>query len=375
MTPGVAHLKTADAVTGFELPRMTHWQMFQRRFLQHRLAVFSGMVIVLFYVVALLADFLSTADPRQSNWARATAPPQKIVWTLDGRPDPHVTAQLRSRDPADLSVSYQSDPAVRVPVRMFVDGYEYRFLGLIPTNVHLFGAVGGADVALHPLGTDLLGRCLYSRLLHAIRTSLVIGLAAVAVSLALGVIMGLLSGFYGGTTDLLIQRLIEVLRAIPTIPLWMGLAAAIPAGWSVTAVYLAITLIIALIGWTELARELRGRVAVLRREDFVVAAELCGAGPGRIMRVHLLPSILSHIIAATTLAIPGMIASETALGFLGLGLRAPAISLGILLKDAQSLQNVDMFPWLLIPVIPTALIILAFNFLGDGLRDAADPYA
>jgi peptide/nickel transport system permease protein len=375
MTPGVAHLNTADAVTGFEPPRMTHRQMFQRRFLQHRLAVVSGMVIVLFYVVALLADFLSTADPRQSNWARATAPPQKIVWTLDGRLDPHVTAQVRSRDPADLSVSYQSDPAVRVPVRMFVDGYEYRFLGLVPTNVHLFGAVGGADVALHPLGTDLLGRCLYSRLLHAMRTSLVIGLAAVAVSLALGVIMGLLSGFYGGTTDLLIQRLIEVLRAIPTIPLWMGLAAAIPAGWSVTAVYLAITLIIALIGWTELARELRGRVAVLRREDFVVAAELCGAGPGRIMRVHLLPSILSHIIAATTLAIPGMIASETALGFLGLGLRAPAISLGILLKDAQSLQNVDMFPWLLIPVIPTALIILAFNFLGDGLRDAADPYA
>ena len=167
----------------------------------------------------------------------------------------------------------------------------------------------------------------------------------------------------------------SILSAIPTIPLWMGLAAAIPAGWSVTSVYLTITLIISLIGWTELARELRGRVAVLRREDFVVAAELCGAGPGRIMAVHLLPSCLSHIIAATTLAIPTMIASETALGFLGLGLRPPAISLGILLKDAQSLQSIDMFPWLLIPVIPTAIIILAFNFLGDGLRDAADPYA
>jgi peptide/nickel transport system permease protein len=368
---------TADAISprADEPPRLSHWQLFSRRFMRHRLAVVSGVVIVLFYLVALLADFLATADPRQSNWARATAPPQEIVWFFAGRFDPHVTAEVRTRDPADLSVRYEPDPAVRIPVRLFVPGYEYRLFGLIPMNLHLIGTVGGAEVALHPLGTDLLGRCVYSRLLHAIRTSLIIGLAAVAVSLALGVVMGLLSGYYGGTIDLLIQRLIEVLRAIPTIPLWMGLAAAIPAGWSVTAVYLAITLIIALIGWTELARELRGRVAVLRREDFVVAAELCGAGPGRIMFVHLLPSILSHIIAATTLAIPAMIASETALGFLGLGLRPPAISLGILLKDTQSLQNVDLYPWLLIPVIPTALIILAFNFLGDGLRDAADPYA
>lgn len=358
-----------------DLPGLTHGQLFLRRFLRHRLAVFSGVIIIVFYLVALLADFLSTADPRRSNWSRATAAPQDIVWFADGRFDPHVTAQIRTRDPDNLSVRYQPDPSVRIPVRMFVEGYEYRFLGLIPTRVHLFGTVGGAEVALHPLGTDLVGRCLYSRLLHAIRTSLVIGLAAVAVSLALGVLMGLLSGYFGGTTDLLIQRLIEILRAIPTIPLWMGLAAAIPAGWSVTAVYLTITLIISLIGWTELARELRGRVAVLRREDFVVASELCGAGPGRIMAVHLLPSCLSHIIAATTLAIPAMIASETALGFLGLGLRPPAISLGILLKDAQSLQNVDMFPWLLIPMIPTAIIILAFNFLGDGLRDAADPHA
>ena len=207
----------------------------------------------------------------------------------------------------------------------------------------------------------------------AIRTSLLIGLAAVAVSITVGIVVGTISGFYGGVVDLFIQRVIEILRSIPTIPLWMGLAAAIPPTWGITLVYFTVTLIIALVGWTQLARELRGRIMSLRREDFVVAAELSGAGPGRIMFVHLLPQTTSHIIATTTLAIPAMIASETALGFLGLGLRPPAISLGVLLSTAQSLQNVALYSWMLIPAIPTAIVIIAFNFLGDGLRDAADP--
>jgi peptide/nickel transport system permease protein len=258
-----------------------------------------------------------------------------------------------------------------------VHGYRYNLLGIFPADRHLLGTVGATDplAQIHLLGTDTLGRDVYSRLLLALRTSLFIGLLAVAVSLAIGTVMGIVSGYFGGYVDLAVQRLIEILRAIPTIPLWMGLAAAIPASWSVGSVYLAITLIIALIGWTELARELRGRIIALRHEDYVMASRLCGAGPVWIMRVHLLPACVSHIIAATTLAIPGMIASETALGFLGLGLRAPAISLGVMLKDAQDIQNLAMHSWLLIPAIPTAIIILAFNFMGDGLRDAADPYA
>jgi len=259
---------------------------------------------------------------------------------------------------------------------LFARGYPYRLFGLIDTDIHLLGTVGAPiESSLFLFGADQLGRDLFSRIVVAIRTSLVVGLAAVCVSLVLGMIMGALSGYYGGWVDLGIQRLIEILRAVPTIPLWMALAAAIPATWGITLVYLTVTLIIALIGWTELARELRGRILALRHEDFVLAAELCGAPPRRIIFVHLLPSCMSHIIATTTLALPAMIASETALGFLGLGLRPPAISLGVLLNGAQNIQSLALYPWLIWPAVPTAVIILAFNFLGDGLRDAADPYA
>ena len=359
-----------------QLPTASQWTLIRKRFMKHRVAAVSACVVALFYAIVIFADFLAYSDPAISNAQRALVPPQPIHLLEDGRFDPHVHGLLRTRDPDTFEVLYAADPAVRIPVRLFVHGYSYRFLGLFETDRHLLGTVGApAESSLFLFGADTVGRDLFSRIMVAVRTSLSIGLAAVFVSLVLGMLMGALSGFYGGLVDTAIQRLIEILRAIPTIPLWMGIAAAIPASWSVTSVYFAVTLIIALIGWTELARELRGRIMSLKHEDFVLAAELCGARPRRIIFVHLLPLCASHIIATTTLALPTMIASETALGFLGLGLRPPAISLGVLLNGAQNVQSFALYPWLMWPIAPTALVIFAFNFFGDGLRDAADPYA
>jgi peptide/nickel transport system permease protein len=243
-------------------------------------------------------------------------------------------------------------------------------------NRHLIGVDEGLDAAqtIFLLGTDLQGRDLWSRLMYATRISMTIGLVGVTLSLFLGVLLGGISGFYGGVADTLIQRLIEVLRSIPTIPLWMGLAAALPRDWSILQIYFAITIIISLLGWTELARVVRGRFLALREEDFVISARLVGCSEMRIIFVHMVPSFMSHIIAATTLALPAMIISETALSFLGLGLRPPAISWGVLLQQAQNIQTVAISPWLMLAALPVIVAVLAFNFLGDGLRDAADPY-
>ena len=236
--------------------------------------------------------------------------------------------------------------------------------------------MAGADAtqAVFLLGTDVQGRDLWSRLMYGTRISLTIGLFGVTVSLILGVVLGGFSGFYGGMADTIIQRTIEILRSIPTIPLWMGLAAALPRDWSVLQVYFAITIIISLLGWTELARVVRGRFLAMREEDFVVSARLVGCSQMRTIFVHMVPSFMSHIIAATTLALPAMIISETALSFLGLGLRPPAISWGVLLQQAQNVQTVAISPWLMLPAVPVIVAVMAFNFLGDGLRDAADPY-
>ncbi|MEW5717885.1 MAG: ABC transporter permease, partial [Chloroflexota bacterium] len=254
-------------------------------------------------------------------------------------------------------------------------GFPYKFLGFLPTDRHLF-AVEGADAqkTLFLLGTDVNGRDLWSRLVYGTQTSLTIGLFSVALSLLLGVVLGGVSGYFGGIWDTVIQRIIEILRSLPTIPLWMGLTAALPNDWSVNQIYFAITIIISLIGWTELARVVRGRFLSLRQEDFVMAAQLLGCSRPRIIFRHMVPSFISHIIAATTLALPAMIISETSLSFLGLGLRPPAISWGVLLQDAQNVQALAISPWLLIPVLPVIVAVLAFNFMGDGLRDAADPY-
>ena len=346
------------------------------RFRRHKVAMASGLVVIGFYLVVLGADFLAYTDPDASEAQRSLMPPQRIHWFDGWRFSPHVYAVTGARDPQTFKRVYRTDPGQKIPVRLFAEGFEYRFLGVIPTTRHLIGVDAPHDASrtIFLLGTDVQGRDLWSRLMYGTRISLTIGLFGVTVSLVLGVVLGGLSGFYGGVADTVIQRTIEILRSIPTIPLWMGLAAALPREWSILQVYLAITIIISLLGWTELARVVRGRFLAMREEDFVVSARLVGCTQMRTIFVHMVPSFMSHIIAATTLALPAMIISETALSFLGLGLRPPAISWGVLLQQAQNVQTVAISPWLMLPAVPVIVAVMAFNFLGDGLRDAADPY-
>jgi peptide/nickel transport system permease protein len=356
----------------------SQWQLMWWRFRKHKLAMISAVVVIIFYSAIVLADFLAYADPEVSDAQRGLIAPQPIVW-FD--PDtggffPHVPGLVGKRDPLTFKRVYAIDPSVKVPITFFAPGFEYKLLGFIPMNRHLIGPGDGsaAEQSIFIIGTDIQGRDMWSRLMYATRISLTIGLVSVAVSLVLGVVLGGLSGYFGGWLDTIVQRVIEILRSIPTIPLWMGLAAAVPQDWSVLQVYFVITIIISLIGWTELARVVRGKFLSLREEDFVMAAELSGCSQVRIIFIHMVPLFLSHIIAATTLALPAMIISETSLSFLGLGMRPPAISWGVLLQQAQNVQTVAISPWLLLPAVPVIIVILAFNFLGDGLRDAADPY-
>lgn len=353
----------------------TQWQLMWWKFRRHKLALISLGVVTFFYGVAAFADTLAYARPTESEAYRALIPPQPVHLVENGRFRPHVHRLEGRRDPHTLQKTYQALERDPVAVLLFARGYEYRLFGVIPTDRHLIGVADGkAERYLFLLGTDEQGRDVFSRLVVATRVSLSIGLVGVTLSLILGLLFGGLSGLYGGWVDAIIQRVIEVIRSIPVVPLWMGLAAALPRDWGVVQVYFALTIIISLVGWTELARVVRGRFMTLRQEDFIVAAELMGASRLRIIFRHMVPSFLSHIIAAVSLALPVMIISETALSFLGLGLRAPAISLGVLLQQAQTVQAVALWPWLLAPVVPVIVIILAFNFLGDGLRDAADPY-
>ncbi len=345
------------------------------RFKRHKLAFVSLFIVALFYLVAIFADGLAINDPHATDAKRSYIPPQGIhLFDEDGF-NPHVSGLTGKRDMKTFKLAYVPDPARKLKVVLFAHGYSYNLFGLIPTDIHLIGLETPQPVdGIFLLGTDQLGRDLFSRMMVATRISLSIGLVSVGLSLVLGILLGGMSGLYGGWIDTAIQRVIEVIRSIPTIPLWMGIAAALPNTWSVTQVYFAITLIISFIGWTELARVVRGRFLALREEDFVIAAEMLGASQLRIMLRHMLPSFTSHVIAAVSLALPAMIISETSLSFLGLGLRPPAISWGILLQDAQNVQVLAGAPWLLCAAIPVVLVILAFNFLGDGLRDAADPY-
>jgi peptide/nickel transport system permease protein len=353
----------------------TQWQLMWWRFRKHKLAVTGTIVLIAFYVVSLFADFFAYVDPQESDAQRSLMAPQSIHWIDDGSFRPYVYELKGTRDPITFKRVYVPDTSRKIPVRLFGHGEPYALLGFIPADRHLFAVEGAKpSESLFLLGTDTQGRDLWSRLMYATRTSMTIGLVSVALSLVLGVVLGGVSGYFGGITDTIIQRIIEILRSIPTIPLWMGLAAALPNDWSVIQVYFAITIIISLIGWTELARVVRGRFISLKEEDFVMAAELSGCSKPRIIFRHMVPSFISHIIAATTLAIPAIIISETSLSFLGLGLRPPAISWGVLLQDAQNIQALVISPWLLIPSFAVIVAVLAFNFMGDGVRDAADPY-
>jgi peptide/nickel transport system permease protein len=354
----------------------TQWQLMWWRFRKHKLAMVAAAILGLFYFIVIFADFLAYSDPELSEAQRSLIAPQAVYFQYpEGGFGIHVLGMSGKRDPVSFKRVYEPDPTKKVPLTLFGRGFEYKLLGFIPTDRHLLGVTEGTpEETLFLLGTDIQGRDIWSRMMYATRISLLIGLVSVAISLVLGVLLGGISGYFGGLADTIIQRVIEILRSIPTIPLWMGLAAAVPNDWEITRVFFIMTLILALFSWTELARVVRGRFLSLREEDFVTAAELVGCSRMRIIFRHMVPSFLSHIIAATTLALPAIIIFETSLSFLGLGLRPPAISWGVMLQAASNVQTAAVSPWLLYPAVPVILAILAFNFLGDGLRDAADPY-
>ncbi len=351
------------------------WKLIWWKFRKHRIALFSGGVMILIYLVALFADFLAPFDASQTDSNYLYAPPQTLhLVDEEGKIGLYVNGYTSKVDLVALRREFVVDPTLQTPLKFFVHGWPYKLLGIFKTDLHLFGPQEPGQAA-YMLGADRLGRDLFSRMIMGTRVSMSIGLAGVCLSLILGVFLGGISGYYGGNWDNLIQRLIDFLRSIPSIPLWMGLAAALPLDWPPETVYFAITVILSLIGWTSLARVVRGRFLALREEDFVTATRLDGASRGRIIFRHMLPAFTSHIIASITLAIPGMILSETSLSFLGLGLREPVVSWGVLLQDAQDIRSIATAPWLLIPALAVVVSVLALNFLGDGLRDAADPYA
>ncbi|MCB9149610.1 MAG: ABC transporter permease [Caldilineaceae bacterium] len=357
----------------------TQRQLMWWRFKKHKIAVISLWVVIIFYIVVLGAEFLSTSDPTKGRSARAVVPPQPIFTFDHGAFRLHVCGIKGERDSYTLQKTYKTDCTQKIDLTFFAHGFAYKLFGLFPTDRHFLGVAEGqgvtAEESIFLLGTDEQGRDLFSRILHGSRTSLTIGLIGVAMSLTLGITLGGISGFFGGYIDNVIQRTIEIIRSIPTIPLWMGLAAALPPSWSIIQIYFAITVIISLFAWTDLARVVRGRFLAMREEDFVTAALVAGAKWQDIIFRHMVPSFYSHLIASATLAIPFMILSETALSFLGLGLRPPAISWGVLLQAAQNVQAIALTPWLMLPAVPVIIIILALNFMGDGLRDAADPYS
>jgi len=352
----------------------SQWSLMWWKFRRHRLAIVSGAVLLVLYVLAGFCEFIAPYDLTERHRRYVYTPPQRIRLFHDGRlTRPFVYGLERSVDPETLRKSYSENRSEVYPLRFLTRGHEYRFWDLFPADIHLFGVDSGGTAFL--LGTDRLGRDMLSRIVYGSRISLSIGLIGVTLSLLLGVILGGVSGYYGGTTDNLIQRFIEMLRSFPTIPLWMALSAALPAQWPPLRIYFGITVILSLVGWTGLARVVRGKLLALREEDYAMAARVAGASEGRIIAGHLIPAFMSHIIVTVTLAIPGMILAETALSFLGLGLRPPVTSWGVLLQEAQNVRTVALHPWLLLPVLFVIVTVLAFNFIGDGLRDAADPYA
>ena len=351
----------------------SQWQMMWLRFRRHRLAVAAGLVLVLMYGCILVVEMLTPYNQHSRNVDYIFAPPQRVHFFDNGSfVGPFVYGYDYRLDMENLKRVYTPNPAKVDKLRFFCSGDPYKFWGLVEGNFHL--VCPAADRPVFLLGSDRLGRDMLSRILYGMRISLSIGLFGVTVSFVLGMLFGGLAGYYGGWIDDLVQRAIEILRSIPHLPLWLALAAILPVTWSPLLIYFGITIILGLIDWTGLARAVRSRLLSLREEDFCVAAQLMGASPRRIIFRHLMPSFMSHLIASATLAIPSMILGETSLSFLGLGIRPPITSWGVLLNEAQNINVVALYPWLMLPIVPVIIVVLAFNFLGDGLRDAADPY-
>jgi len=351
-------------------------QLMWWKFRRHRMAVASAILVIILYLVAILAEFVAPYDPNETDTKFLFVPPRAIrFWGPKGLSlRPFVYGLTVHVDDETYRTTWTEDTSVQYPIHFLVHGAPYKTWGLIKSDIHLFGLQDGRK-GVFLLGTDKLGQDLLTRIVFGSRISLSIGLVGIAISLMLGISIGGVSGFYGGFVDILVQRVIEFIRSIPDIPLWMSLSAALPADLPPLTRYFGITVILSFIGWTGLARVVRGSFLALREQDFVLAATLSGASEWRVIMRHMVPSFMSYLIASTTLAIPGMILGETSLSFLGLGLRPPVVSWGVMLRDAQHLRFVAQAPWLLLPGLFVVLSVLSFNFVGDGLRDAVDPYA
>lgn len=352
----------------------TQWQLMWWRFKRHHMAVLGVSVLAVFTFLAVFAEFLAPYEPGKRN-PRYLAGPPMMVHVLGGQEgpvQPYVFARASKRDPVTLRLLPVVDEARQWPIRFFVRGDPYRFWGLVETDLHLFGAPDGF---VHLFGTDSLGRDMFSRTLYATRVSMSVALIGVGVSFVLGAIIGGVAGYFGGMIDMFVMRLIEFIRSVPTLPLWLSLTAALPRDWTSLQIYVAVTAILGLLGWTHLARTVRSKLLALREEDFVIAARLAGCTDTRLIARHLLPSFLSYLIVDLTISFPEVLLAETALSFLGLGLREPVESWGVLLHAAQNIRSIAHMPWLLVPGLFVIVAALAFNFVGDGMRDAADPYA
>ena len=350
----------------------SQWQLMWRKFRRHRLGYASGVLLLIGYFFAITYDFWIPYDFTDRH-EKLSAPPSRIhvidstgTWQM-----PFVYGTQSIVDPQSFKRTFEEDPEQVSPIGLFTQGAPYKFWGLFEWDRHFFGVEG---TTIHLFGTDELGRDVFSRTLSAARISLSIGLVGVILSFVLGVIIGGISGYFGGTVDLLIQRFIEFVISVPTIPLWMSLSAAVPITWSPLQTYFAITIVLSVVGWAGLARVVRGKILELRENDYVMAARVAGAGNMRVLFDHLVPGFMSYLIVHLTLQVPSMILAETTLSFLRLGIRAPAVSWGTLMQDAQNVSVIAVFPWLMIPGLFVIIAVFLFNFLGDGLRDAADPY-
>jgi peptide/nickel transport system permease protein len=352
----------------------TPWQLMRWKFMRHRLAVVSLGVLIVFYLCVLFAEFVAPYSPTHHDTNYMDMPPQPIRFVDNGQFQlrPFVYGMVGKLDPKTFKTTYTEDRSQKFPIYFLDQGDPYKMWGLIAGDVHLFGVKEGT---VFLFGSDRQGRDVLSRIIHGGRISLSVGLLGIAVSFVIGIIVGGVSGYFGGTPDLVIQRVIEFIRSIPTLPLWMALSVSLPKNWTVVQMYFGIVVILSLVGWTGLARVVRGKFMSLREEEYVMAAQLNGANERRIIFRHMLPSFTSHIIASLTLSVPGMILGETSLSFIGLGLQEPAISWGVLLKEAQRITTLANAPWLLTPGLFIIIAILCFNFVGDGMRDAADPFA